>query len=143
MSRTAHSVPSPTSRPGLHVLLWVLQALLALFFAAAGYSHGLMPIADAAAAAPWMAEVPPALPRFVGLAEIAGALGLILPAATRRAPWLTPLAALGLAVIMVLASLFHLARSEPVMVPMLLTAGVVAVFVAWGRLRLVPIGPRS
>jgi len=57
------------------------------------------------------------LVRFIGVSELAGALGLILPAATRIRPGLTPLAALGLSTIMALAMLFHLVRGEPQALP--------------------------
>jgi len=134
---------APGRGSGFRTLLWVLQALLALFFAAAGYSHGLMPLAEAAEAAPWIANVPPAFARFVGMAELAGAAGLILPAATRIAPWLTTLAAALLALLMLLAALFHLMRGEPAIIPMHVIAGTLAVIVAWGRWRQAPIPKRA
>jgi putative oxidoreductase len=74
-----------------------------------------------------------ALLRFIGVAELAGGLGLILPAATRIRPMLTPLAALGLATIMTLAFVFHIQRGEWDALPVNAVLGALAAFVAWGR----------
>ncbi len=136
---TTTAVPASKA---LNVTLWVLQMLLAAFFLMAGYTHGIMPIAEAAQRAVWMADVPPLLTRFIGIAELAGALGLIIPAATRRAPWLTPLAAVGLAVIMILAVPFHISRGEAAVTPFNIVVALVAAFVAWGRFKEAPIAPR-
>lgn len=123
-----------------HWSLWVLQLLLAAFFLMAGFAKATQPLATLPATMPWVADVPGWLVRFIGFSELAGALGLVLPAATRIAPALTPLAALGLSVVMVLACGFHLSRDEPIV--MQLVVGVVAGVVAWGRFRKAPIAPR-
>jgi hypothetical protein len=81
--------------------------------------------------------------RFIGVAELAGALGLILPAATRIQPRLTALAAVGLATMMALAIPFHLMRGETGAIVFNLVLGSLAAFVAWGRERRAPIEPRS
>lgn len=83
------------------------------------------------------------LARFIGFAELAGAIGLVLPAATRVKPWLTPLAALGLAVIMVLATAFHRIRGEADLIAFNFVPAFLAAFVAWGRWTRAPIAPRS
>jgi putative oxidoreductase len=78
--------------------------------------------------------------RFIGACELAGAVGLILPAATRIRPMLTPLAASGLVVVMLLAMAFHISRGEAAQaLPINLTLGALAAFVAWGRFRKAPI----
>jgi putative oxidoreductase len=92
--------------------------------------------------APWIADVPVALVRFIGIAELAGALGLVLPAAFRVAPQLTVAAAIGLAVIMVLAAAFHVARGEASMTGMPVAVTSVLALIAWGRLRKAPIPTR-
>ena len=79
----------------LHVTLWIVQLLLAAFFLLAGVNHGLKPIAEPAQSSPRIADIPVWLARFIGFAEPAGAVGVVLPAATRVMPWLTPLAAAG------------------------------------------------
>jgi uncharacterized membrane protein YphA (DoxX/SURF4 family) len=124
-----------TAGKALHFTLWAVQILLALFFIMVGYSHGLMPYDEIAQQATWMNAVPHALGRFIGYAELAGGLGLIIPAATRIKPWLTPLAALGLAIIMILAIPFHIVRGEASVIWMHTVFAALALFVAWGRWR--------
>ena len=76
--------------------------------------------------------------------ELAGALGMILPAATRILPWLTPLAALGFAVIQVLAIGTHALLGETAQtLPINLVLLALSLFVAWGRMRKAPILPRA
>ena len=130
-------------RRALHIALWVAQVLLAAMFLMTGGMKLSQPISALAAQLPWVTSVPEALVRFIGVAEVAGALGLVLPALTRIQPRLTALAALGLVVVMVLASAFHLSRGEGAMLPMNLAIAAVAAFVAWGRGRAAPIAPRG
>jgi putative oxidoreductase len=127
---------------GMHVSLWIAQGLLALFFVMAGIAHGLLPIAQVAKSAPWTADLPVGLVRFIGIAELAGAIGVLLPAALRILPWLTPLAAFGLMLIMLLAIPFHISRGEARIVGMHIVVACVAAFVAWGRFRKAPVDPR-
>ena len=123
-------------------VLWVLQVLLGLAFVAAGFPKLIQPFAELAQQLAWVSDVPEGLVRFIGVAEVLGGLGLILPAATRILPWLTPVAAAGLALDMLLATLFHLVRGEGGVgvVPLLL--GLLAALVAYGRWRMVPIRSR-
>ena len=67
-----------SSRRGLRITLWVLQVALALFFMMVGYSHALAPFDQVAQQATWMQHVPRALSLFIGYAELAGGLGLIV-----------------------------------------------------------------
>lgn len=143
MTATASTDRTPRRGKGLHIVLWVLQVLLSLFFLLAGYNHGFRPIEEVAKSAPWIAAVPPTLARFIGFAELAGAIGIVLPAAMRIAPWLTPLAATGLAIIMALAVPFHVMRGEANVIGINLLVAALAAFVAWGRFRLAPIAPRT
>jgi hypothetical protein len=91
---------------------------------------------------PWTAEVGAGMVRFIGISELLGGLGLVLPSLTRIQPRLTALAALGLVVVMVLAAGFHVTRGEFQHVPMNLVLGGLAAFVAWGRAMKAPISPR-
>jgi hypothetical protein len=127
----------------LHVALWIVQVLLAAFFLMAGVNHGLKPIAEAARSSPWITGIPTWLARVIGFAELAGAVGVVLPAATRVMPWLTPLAAAGLALIMALAVPFHMMRGEANVVVFNIVPALLAAFVAWGRSTRVRIAPRS
>ncbi|MBI3934747.1 MAG: DoxX family protein [Acidobacteria bacterium] len=121
----------------MNVALWVAQVLLAITFGSAGYLKATAPESF------WPGAVPATLVRFIGLSELAGALGVLLPAAARIFPWLTPLAAAGLVMIMVLASAFHLSRGETQALSLTLGLGGLAAFVAWGRFRKAPIAAGS
>ena len=127
----------------MKIALWVARGVLALAFLAAGAMKLALPLADLHASLPWTADVPGTLVRLIGLAEVLGALGLVLPAATRVRPRLTPLAAAALALDMAVATLFHLARGEASAVPATLVLGAVLAFVAWGRAVRLPIAPRA
>jgi putative oxidoreductase len=127
----------------LHLGLWVVQGLLGALFLVAGAMKATQPIAVLVDTFGWPAAVPAALVRFIGVAELLGALGLILPAATRVKPMLTPLAGVGLAVAMLLAAGFHTSRGEFGALPMPLVLGGLAAFVVWGRAVRAPIAPRS
>jgi putative oxidoreductase len=122
----------PSTGKRLNVGLWTAQILLAAMFGMAGFMKVSQPIDHLSAMVPFAAQFP-SLVRFIGVAELAGALGLILPAATRVLPMLTPLAATGLVVVMVLASCFHVSRGEISHLPITIILGSLAAFVAWGR----------
>ena len=131
------------STRGLTIALWVVQALLALFFLMAGFNHGIRPIEEAIRTSPWITDIPAVLARFIGFAELAGAVGLVLPAVTRVKPWLTPLAGVGLAIVMGLAIPFHIMRGEANVIGIHVIVVALSVFVAWGRYRKAPIAPRG
>lgn len=141
MTTSSTSALVSTGSRGWHWTLWVLQVLLATFFLMAGITKAAQPLANLPATMPWVSDVPGWLVRFIAWSEIAGGLGVLLPAATRIKPWLTPLAAAGLAIVMVLAAGFHLARAEPIVVHLVVAA--VAALVAWGRFAKAPIAPRA
>lgn len=123
--------------------LWVAQLLLALAFGAAGVMKLFQPIEALGAMMTWVTVTPDLLVRFIGFVELAGALGMILPALTRILPFLTPLAALGFAIIQVLAIGVHASLGETAMsLPMNLVLLALSLFVAWGRFRKAPISPR-
>jgi len=124
-------------------LLWALQALLGLGFLMSGLMKVTQPVGALAIQMEWAAAVPEGLIRFIGIAEVLGGVGLIAPAVTRILPRLTPLAAAGLALNMLLATVFHLTRGEPLMGALTLALGALAALVAYGRWVVVPIRPRD
>ena len=126
----------------LHIALWIVQVVLAVLFGMAGVGKTTQPITELTQKMVWPGAVPAPLVRFIGASELAAALGLILPAATRIRPVLTPLAAGGLVTIMVLAMAFHASRGELLALPFNLILGGLAAFVAWGRLKRAPIAPK-
>ncbi len=120
--------------------LWIVQYVLAVAFIGAGSivlkSHDVL---KADPKMGWANDFSSGFVKFIGAAESAAALGLVLPGLTGIAPILTPLAAIGLVGIMLGAAATHLRRSETPMVvpPMVLAA--LAAFVAYGRLVVMPV----
>jgi uncharacterized membrane protein YphA (DoxX/SURF4 family) len=125
----------------MSVVLWILQVLLAAAFAL----HGWLYVTPPADMQPMLESLglPPAFRVFIGLAEWLAAAGLVLPGLTRVAPWLTPLAALGLMVVMVSAIVFHLARGEGEYIISNIALLALLAVVAYGRWKTVPIRPRA
>jgi hypothetical protein len=125
------------------VALWVVQVLLAFLFGGAGFAKLTTPLPELATMLPYTADLPGALVRFIGASELAGAVGLVLPALFRVLPFLTVWSAIGLNVIMWLATLFHLFRGEWRDALMTFIIGNFAAFVALGRLKKAPISARG
>ncbi|MBB3724963.1 DoxX family protein [Nonomuraea dietziae] len=129
----------------LNGALWSLQVLFGFFFAGSGFGKVLLYDGALYAAAPravaWYAAVPQPLIVFIGICEVLGGVGMILPAMTGVRPKLTPLAAVGLTLTMILAAVFHIMRGEYALVPANLLLGGVAAFIAVGRWKLRPIAP--
>jgi putative oxidoreductase len=124
----------------MNVVLWIVQVLLAAAF----FAHGwllLAPPPDIAA------QMLMSLPRwfwvFLGIAEILAAIGITLPGLTKIYPWLVIWAAVGIMIVMVSATVWHIARNEisSAMVTLLLLA--MATFVAYVRARMLPIRARG
>ncbi len=114
--------------------LWIVQGLLALIFLFAGGIKLVLPLQVLTA----QMALPGLFVRFIGVAEVLGAVGLILPGLLRIRPGLTPLAGAGLVIIMTGATEFTLTTggAAPALIPM--AVGLLAAFVAYGRWRLVP-----
>ncbi|CAM5606238.1 Membrane protein OS=Streptomyces antimycoticus OX=68175 GN=SANT12839_092690 PE=4 SV=1 [Streptomyces antimycoticus] len=117
----------------MSVFLSIVPALLAAMFAMAGVMKSTQPKEKLAGLLPWTADFYQNTVRLIGVVEFAAALGLILPAATDIAPVLTPLAATGLVVVMVLAAITHARRKEPGAIAFNAVLLVLAALVAWGR----------
>jgi uncharacterized membrane protein len=129
-------LPADSRRTGAAVnrALWVTQLLLAAAFASTGTAKLVRSKEQIAEVMGWVEDYQQRSIRAIGALEVLGAVGLVLPAATGVAEVLTPMAAVGLALLMVGAAVTHLRRGEPryVVLNALLFAG--AVFVAWGRI---------
>lgn len=141
---TTATASASDARPskGLHYGLWAAQVLAGLAFVMAGLMKTTTPIADLAAKMSWVTHTPEGLVRFIGASELLGGLGLVLPAATRIKPILTPVAAAALTLVMVLAAGFHLYLGEPERMPASIVLGLISVFIAWGRFSKAPIAAR-
>ncbi|MBN9334106.1 DoxX family protein [Devosia sp.] len=123
--------------------LWAAQVVLAAVYVMAGFMKLAQPIdALVASGMTYAGDYPEMLTRFIGTMEVLGAIGIILPAATRIAPVLTPLAALGFSTIQVLAIGLHTMRGEFQVLPVNLVLLALSLFVLWGRLRKAPVSPR-
>ncbi len=123
----------------MNVALWIVQGLLAALFLFAGGTKLVMPIEEMTK----QIAMPGLFLRFIGVAEVFGAIGLIIPGLTRVQPGLTPLAAVGLALIMIGATVTTLASGEIAISLFPLVVGIFAAFVAYGRWRLAPFPTKS
>jgi uncharacterized membrane protein YphA (DoxX/SURF4 family) len=118
----------------MNIALWIIQALLALLFLFAGGMKFVMSIEEMTKQIP----LPGWFLHFIGVCEVLGALGLIVPWLTRIRPGLTPLAAAGLVIIMAGATVLTLMTGGIAMALIPLVVGIHAAFVAYGRWRLAP-----
>lgn len=119
----------------MNIALWIIQVLLALLFLFAGGVKLIMSIEEMTKGMP--VAIPGLFLRFIGVCEVLGGLGLVFPMLLRLKPWLTPIAAVGLGIIILGAIAFSLKLGVmqallPFVVELLL------IFVAFGRWRLIP-----
>ena len=117
-------------------LLWIVQGLLALLFLFAGGTKLITPIEEITAQ--MTLPLPGLFIQFIGVAEVLGAIGLLLPGLLRIRPGLTPLAAAGLVIIMSGATVLTVATADATLALIPLVVDLLAAFVAYGRLRLAP-----
>jgi uncharacterized membrane protein len=125
----------------MNIVLWVLQVFLGIYFLAIGIMHFVIP-PGLPAQMRWIYDLPDWLHWVSGIAEILGGLGLILPSATRIKPWLTPLAAAGLVVVMMGASVYHALRGEWFNITLNIILAAVLAFVGYARWKIRPIEER-
>ena len=123
----------------MNLALWILQTLLALIFLWAGGVKLVLPIEEMTKQMP----LPGLFLRFIALCEVLGAIGLILPGLLRIRPGLTPLAAAGLVIIMIGATVLTLLTGDIAMALIPLVVGILAAFVAYGRWRLAPLSAKT
>ena len=118
----------------MNYALWIVQGLLALLFLFAGGMKLVMPVEEMTKQIP----LPGLFLRFIAVCEVLGALGLILPGLLRIRPGLTPLAAAGLVIIMIGATVVTLMTADVALALIPLVVGLLSAFVAYGRWRLTP-----
>ncbi len=118
----------------MNIALWIAQGILAVLFLFAGGMKLVLPIEEMTKDLP----MPGLFLRFIAVCEVLGALGLILPGLLRIRPGLTPLAAVGLVLIMAGAIVVTLANGQTGAALFSFVVGLIAVFVAYGRWRLAP-----
>jgi uncharacterized membrane protein len=118
-------------------LEWVFSALLAVVFLITGVIKAFR-YEQARNRFPWVQDVPRALVQVIGIAEILGAVGFILPVATGIYTWLTPVAAVAIGLLMLLAAGFHARRHERSEAALSVLLLLLAAFVAYSRWPLMP-----
>ena len=125
----------------MNVTLWIIQALLAALFLFAGGTKLILPIEEMTKQMP----MPGLFLRFIGVCEVLGAIGLILPWLLQIRPGLTALAAAGLVIIMLGATVVTLISADFAMALFPFVVGILSAFVAYGRWRLTPfdVNPAS
>jgi uncharacterized membrane protein YphA (DoxX/SURF4 family) len=118
----------------MNLALWIVAIVLAVVFTGSGLLKQLVPKDKLVTAGQgWAQDYSQTNIRLIGLAEILGAIGLVLPAVVHIAPILVPLAAVGLVLVMLGAAVVHARRNEPMNVAVNLVLIALAIFVAWGR----------
>ncbi|MEZ5174647.1 MAG: DoxX family protein [Acidimicrobiia bacterium] len=122
--------------------LWVLQIGLGIYFVFVGIIHFVVPD-GLPGPMEWMYELSDTMHAIVGVVEILGGLGLILPSVTRIRPELTVYAALGLITVMVGAMVWHATRSEPTSIAQNVLIAVLLGIIVYGRTRVAPITAKS
>jgi len=129
-------VVPPRRGRALAIALWATQIILAALFLFAGGMKFVMPVQEMTKGS----ALPGSFFHFIGVMEVLGGIGLVLPSLLRIAPFLTPLAACGLVIIMAGATVTSLPMGWIALFPFFV--GVVAAFLAYGRFQLLPIPPR-
>ena len=124
----------------MNIGLWVLQVLMGLFFAVASGAPKLLLPADAL---PMPIPLPHAFLLFIGVCEVAGGLGLILPGALKIQTWLTPLAAAGLTLIALGGAGYQLLAGEPGNAVFAVVFAALTAFIGYGRATLAPHRSRT
>jgi len=127
----------------IHITLWGAQVILAGSLIWAASMKLFQPIEKLSAMWPWTSQISVTAVKLTGIVDLLGALGLILPALLRTRPKLTPIAAIAIVLLMLCASIFHIARGEASLIGVNIVFAVIAAFVAWGRLRKAPIIRKS
>ena len=128
---------------GMNIGLWIVQTLLGAMFIMAGAMKAMQPIEALAESLPWVTTTSSALVKFIGVSELLGGLGLLIPSIFRFKPFLAVWAAYGLALIMVLAAIFHATRGEYSAMGINVVIAALFLFIAWGRSKKAPILPKN
>lgn len=123
----------------MNIALWIVQILLALVFVMAGIMKATRPFEKLVQNVEWARNVGRGGVRLIGVLEILGAIGLILPAVTGILPWLTPVAAIGLVLTMIGAMITHGRRGEFPNMGFNLVLLLLAVFIVYGRFVAAPL----
>lgn len=119
----------------MNTTVWFIQGVLTMAFFMAGVMKIILPKEKLGKILPWAKEYSAGMVKFIGLSELLGAVGLTVPLLTGIAIYLSPLAACGLCLIMLLAMAHHLRRSENKEVLINAILFILSVVVAFYRFR--------
>jgi len=142
MTNTAMGITAAPGGTGIKIALWIAQGLLALAFGFFGWLKATQPLAGLSHMMTWIPTVDPWFVRSLGVAEMLGAIGLILPSLTRIQPKLTVAAAICLLVLQALAVSLHISRGEANMLGLNAVLIALLAFTLWGRTMMAVIAPR-
>jgi putative oxidoreductase len=131
------------SSKSLNITLWILQVLVAAFFLMAGTMKLTQPIVKLSAMLPWTGQIPEILVRLLGMIDIVGAVGILLPGILRTRPRLIIWAALGIMLLMASAITFHISRGEAYGITPNILILLLAAAIAWGRTKKASVEARS
>ncbi len=140
---TSTTLNAAAASKGANIGIWAAQVIGAALFIMSGAFKLFTPIPELAAMMPWAGEYSAGFVRFIGVVDIAGGLGLLLPSLTRIMPRLTVIAAAACVLLQVLAIGFHAMRGEFDVLPLNAVYIALALIVLWGRGRKAPIAPRG
>jgi hypothetical protein len=143
MTTTSTASHGPSASTPLKIGLWTAQLIVFALFTLFGGMKLLMPVDRLAEMWVWPGQVPSWFLHLTGLLDVAGGLGVLLPALTRVQPHLTVLAALGCTLLQITAIIFHLSRGEAAVVPLNIVLLAPSAFILWGRGKPAPIAPRG
>jgi uncharacterized membrane protein YphA (DoxX/SURF4 family) len=127
----------------LSAFLWVAQSILAAMFCAAGFMKITTPIPELSKMMAWTGQLPEVFVRTMGVVDLAGGLGVLLPALTRIKPKLSVIAAMCCAILQICAIIFHVTRGEAALTPLNFILLALLLFVFWGRSKRAPIVSRG
>lgn len=137
MTAMRHAGATSVRQPRvLNAALWTAQVLIFIAFTLIGVMKLTMPVDRLAGLWVWPGQVPEPFLRTMGLIDLAGGLGILLPALTGIRPRLTVAAALGCTVLQVIAIIFHISRGEAAVTPFNFLLLALSAFILWGRSRL-------
>lgn len=120
----------------MDLTVWIIQGILALMFLMAGIMKSTQPKDKLVKSLPWVNDFSLQTVRFIGISELTGAIGIILPQLTGIYPILSPIAAVGLAIIMVLAASHHIRKNEYKEVAFNAILLILSAFVAYYRFKV-------
>ncbi len=117
----------------MNTTLWIVQGIGAAMFIMAGIMKSFSPMEKLNTSVPWSKDFSAGTVRFVGLSELLGGIGLMLPMLTGIVPILTPIAAAALAFIMICAAIYHARKNEMKAIGMNFILFAITAFIAYGR----------